>query len=344
MRRFVLLFTLLPLFACAESVPESCLEVILTGTQGGPPAVNGLAGAGTLVRYGTVENQCSDVLMQFDAGRGTTERLSQLGVTPNDLDAVFLTHIHSDHTEGLIGLMQLRWHYRGEALDLVCSEDVEVGEQTVSCRAFSEHLADPFIQSGEIALRIGENPSRDPDGPSGLIDLKAISPNDGAAVVWVSADVSVKAVSTTHIAGSLAFRVDTPAGSVVIGGDAGNSRKAPPRAHSTSESVEALAEGADILVHSAIHPVFAPDSGSNFPEPVYLRQSNVADLGAMAERAGIRHLVLTHLIPALATNSHGPFAIPGGPLRDFDFAASARNSGFQGEIHVGTDLMRVRLP
>jgi len=113
MRRCLILFAFLPLFACAESVPDNCLEVILTGTQGGPPAINGQAGAGTLVRYGSVENQCNDVLLQFDVGRGTTQRLSQRGVTPNDLDAVFLTHIHSDHNEGLIDLMQLRWHYLG---------------------------------------------------------------------------------------------------------------------------------------------------------------------------------------------------------------------------------------
>ena len=91
MRRWLLALSFLPLFACAESAPENCLEVVLTGTQGGPPAVNGLAGAGTLVRYGSVKNQCNDLLLQFDAGRGTTGRLSELGVTPNDLDAVFLT-------------------------------------------------------------------------------------------------------------------------------------------------------------------------------------------------------------------------------------------------------------
>ena len=347
MRRWLLALTLLPLFACAESVPENCLEVILTGTQGGPPAVNGLAGAGTLVRYGSVENHCNDVLLQFDAGRGTTQRLSQLDITPNDLDAVFLTHMHSDHTEGLIGLLQLRWHYLGKALDLICSEDVKFGDQNVSCRAFGEHIGDPFIESGEIALRIAENKARDPKGPAGLINLQAVAPTeafDASRLVWSSGDVSVRATTTVHIVGSLAFRVDTPAGSVVIGGDAGNSRATPPRAHSTSESVEALAVGADVLVHSAIHPVFEPGSGSRFPEPVYLRQSNVGDLGAMALRSGVRHLILTHLIPALETNSHGPFVIPGGPLMSDDFAEAARNSGFEGEIHVGEDLMRLRLP
>jgi len=344
--RWLALIFLVPISACAEPVPENCLEVVLTGTQGGPPAVNGLAGAGTLVRYGSVENQCNDLLLQFDAGRSTTGRLSQLGLSVNDLNAVFLTHNHSDHTEGLIGLMQLRWHFMGGPLDLVCSEDVEAAGRTTSCRAFAEHIGDAFILSGEIAQRVAENKKRHPDGPSGLVVLKEVgqtAPNSTGEVVWSSGDVTVKAITTTHIAGSLAFRVDTPAGSVVIGGDAGNSKTAPPRESSTSESVEALAKGADILVHSVIHPSFAPGAGSKFPPHVYLRQSNAADLGAMAGRAGVKRLVMTHLIPALDSPSHGPFAIPGGPLEQNDFVVPARESGFQGEIYVGKDLMSIRL-
>ena len=197
MSRWLALLLIVPLSACAEAELENCIEVVLTGTQGGPPAVHGLAGAGTLVRYGTVDHQCNDILMQFDTGRGTTERLSQLGVSPNDLDAVFLTHVHSDHTEGLFGLMQLRWHYLGRPLDLVCSEDVEAGGQTISCRAFSEHLGDAFLASGEIALRRKENKSRHPDGPSGLIEMHPVAAtleNDEAVLAWSSGDVRVMAV------------------------------------------------------------------------------------------------------------------------------------------------------
>jgi ribonuclease Z len=347
MHRWLALVFLIPLSACTEPVPENCLEVVLTGTQGGPPAVNGLAGAGTLVRYGRVENQCNDVLLQFDAGRGTTERLSQLSLSPNDLDAVFLTHNHSDHTEGLIGLMQLRWHFMGGPLDLVCSEDVEHAGRTTSCRAFAEHIADAFVLSGEIAQRAAENSKRHPDGPSGLLVFNGVAPmapDSVGEVVWTSGDVAVKAVTTTHIAGSLAFRVDTPAGSVVIGGDAGNSETAPPRDSSTSESVEALAEGADILVNSVIHPAFAPGGESSFPGPVYLRQSSAADLGAMAARAGISHLVMTHLIPAVNSASHGPFVVPGGPLGPADFESEVRLSGFSGRIYVGSDLFALRIP
>ena len=343
----------LPLAACAqdsEIAAEQCLEVTLTGTQGGPPAVNGLAGAGTLVRFGEVSNNCGDVLLQFDAGRGTTERLSQLGISPNQIDAVFLTHVHSDHTEGLAGLLQLRWHFLGGEIDIVCSADVTTSrpppERTMSCRNLVEHTADAFLHAGEIAQRYAENNKRHPDGPSGIVALQEVGlplPSEPGTTVWESGEVKVSAIATTHIAGSLAYRVDTPAGSVVIGGDAGNSKAAPPRDSSTSETVEALADGADVVVHSVIHPVFGPGAGSRFPPPVFHRQSSAADLGAMARRTGARHLMLTHMIPAIGTPAHGPYAIPGGPLGREDFASSVREGGFEGEIHVGGDLLTLRL-
>ncbi len=343
LKRLVILGICFATSACAQTTPETCLEVVLTGTQGGPPAVNGLAGPGTLVRYGTVENQCNDVLLQFDAGRGTTERLSQLGLSPNQLDGVFLTHLHSDHTEGLIGLMQLRWHFLGTPIDVVCSADAPAKDHTLSCASFLENIDESFVRAGEVAQRRAENPKRHPDGPRALVNYKPVPLGlDAPQTLWRSSDVVVSAVSTTHIPGSLAFRVDTPAGSVVIGGDAGNATRKPPRKTSTSEQVEALAQGADILVHSAIHPVFGPEAGSKFPPPIYFRQSNVTDLGLLAQRAGVDQLVLTHLIPALNAQSHGPFAVPGNPLTKKDFENVVKESGFQGLIHVGSDLLTVK--
>ena len=76
-----------------------CMTVTLTGTQGGPPIFKGQAGAGTLVQYGDDENNCGAVKLQFDTGRGTTLRLSQLRVPVGKLNAIFYTHMHSDHTE-----------------------------------------------------------------------------------------------------------------------------------------------------------------------------------------------------------------------------------------------------
>ena len=340
--------------ACAaqpETTVETCLEITLTGTQGGPPAVNGLAGAGTLIRYGTVASNCSETMLQFDAGRGTVERLSQLDVSPKQLDAVFLTHIHSDHTEGLAGLLLLRWHFMGGPIDVVCSGDVQASkplpERIMSCEKLLVHTADAQLLSGEIAQRYAENPKRHVAGPAALVRFLPVAtplPKTPGTVVWQRGEVTVSAIGTKHIAGSLAYRVDTPAGSVLIGGDAGNSKSAPPRDSSTSEAVEALAAGADVIVHSVIHPVFSPGQGSKFPPPVYYRQSNATDLGAMAQRAGASHLVMTHLIPALDSPSHGPFAIPGGPLNAANFESAAVEAGFKGTVHVGRDLLSLRLP
>src|ERR1041384_7199499 len=88
----------------AEAAP--CLTVTITGAQGGPQAYQGQAGPGTLIRYGDDADNCSAVRRQFDAGRGTLLRLSQLNLLSAQVNAVFFTHMHNDHSEGFIDLLQ----------------------------------------------------------------------------------------------------------------------------------------------------------------------------------------------------------------------------------------------
>ncbi len=326
---------------------EPCLVVTLTGTQGGPPVFNGQAGSGTLIQYGDDANNCSDVQLQFDAGRGTTQQLSKLKVPVGALNAVFLTHLHSDHSEGLADMMQLRWHFNsaGPKLDLVCTADSDAKKgHTLSCEKFAAHIGDPLIHSGEMAQRLAENPKRLAGGPAELFNVAVFSGSNEPSVVWESGDVKVSAVTSRHIAGHASYRVDTPAGSVVIGGDAGNDVPKPPRDSSTSAQVEALAKGADVVVHSTIHPVMGPDGGTGFPPPVFWRQSTAADLGALAKRAGVGQLVLTHLIPPLGTPRQGPFKLPKGPLSEADYMDAVATSGYEGTVVVGTDLASVRIP
>ena len=228
---------------------------------------------------------------------------------PAQLNAVFFTHMHSDHTEGFPEIMQLRWNFNsnGPKLDVVCSSDAKspLGH-ILSCRKFAAHIGDPLIQSGEMAQRIAEDKKRLPGGPADLVNVKVFDPTNDVQLVWTLGDVKVSAIRSTHIPGHASYRVDTPAGSVVIGGDAGNDAPAPPRATSTSDQVERLSKGADLLVHSTMHPVMAPDRNSGMPAGVYHRQSGAADLGAMAMRAGVKYLVLTHLAPPLGALRQDP--------------------------------------
>ncbi len=330
----------------AQAAP--CLVVTLTGTSG-PPPYNGLAGPGTFVRYGDDANDCGSVLMQFDAGRGTLMRLSQIGVQAAQLNAVFFTHIHSDHTEGFSDIVQMRWFYgapQGPKLDVACSTDAKspLGI-TLSCSKLVAHIDDAYEQSGETAYRAAEMKGLvDPAGPVAGINVITFEPKESVQIVWTSGDVKVSAIRTTHIPGSAAYRVDTPAGSVVIGGDASNDVQEPPRKTSTSDQVEKLAKGADVVVHTTIHPVLSPERGSGAPPAVYYRQSNATDLGAMAQRDWVKYLMLTHLAPSLGAPMQGTVKVPGGPLTEQDYRKAAQDGGYTGNIVVGTDLASVRLP
>ena len=324
-----------------------CMKITLTGTQGGPPVFMGQAGAGTLVQYGSDEDSCGAIKLQFDAGRGTTQQLSKLRVPVGKLNAVFITHMHSDHTEGLTELMQLRWHFnsKGPKVDFVVSEDAKSPKgHMLSGRNFAKHIGDTLIESGEIAQRLAENPKRLPGGPADLINVMAFEPSGEPVPVWSSGDVKVSAIGSRHIPGHASYRVDTPAGSVVIGGDAGNDMPKPPRPSSTSEQVEKLATGADVIVHSTIHPVMGPDRDSGFPPPIYFRQSTATDLGAVAKRSGAKHLMLTHLIPPMGAKKQGPYPIPDGPLNEASYKAAVEAGGFSGNTIVGTDLVTLQLP
>jgi len=329
----------------AQAAP--CLIVTLTGTQSGPPVFNGQAGAGTLVSYGDDGNNCVAMKLQFDTGRGTNMRLSQIGVPPGQLNAIFFTHMHSDHTEGFADVMLLRWHFnsKGPKIDVVCSSDaVSVLGFTNSCRKFVMHIGDAFLQSGEIAQRRSEDNTRLAGGPADLTNVITFEPQNEPQVVWSSGDVKVSAIRSTHIAGHASYRMDTPAGSVVIGGDAGNDVLAPPRTSSTSDEVEKLAKGVDIIVHSTMHPVMGPDRDSGMPPAIFYRQSGTTDLGAMAKRVGAKHLMLTHLGPPIGAVRQGPWKIPGGPLTEADYRKAVEASGFTGNTIVGVDLATLRLP
>jgi ribonuclease Z len=193
------------LMSTAKAAP--CLIVTLTGTQGGPSVFNGQAGAGTLVSYGDDSNNCGAMRLQFDAGRGTNMRLSQINVTPVQLRAIFLTHIHGDHTEGLPDVMMLRWYLKGPKIDIVCSADaISASGFTNSCRNYISHIADAFLQSGEIAERRSEDSARLAAGPADLANMLTFDPKEEPQVVWASGDVEVSAIRSAHIAGHASYR------------------------------------------------------------------------------------------------------------------------------------------
>ena len=282
--------------------------VTLTGT-GVPYPAPGRAGAGTLVRYG-------DVALQFDAGRSTTLRLAELGLQPTALTAVFLTHLHSDHVTDLPDLAMTRW---------IQHDIADTGPLPVVCTAgdaaeFVAGMLVPFVHDIDVRREHAGHPTRP------TVALTTFTPAGDPTVVWTSPDgtVEVAAIAVHHepVQGAVAYRVTTPDGTVVVSGDT-----------VVCPEVELLSKGCDVLVHEVCRQTaLGPYIAGTMLEKIFSYHADSVGLGAAAERAGVAHVVLTHLIPP--------------PVTDADealYVDDVRSGGYQGQVSVGRDLMTVTL-
>ena len=315
-----------------------CLEVTITGSKGGPRSFGGFAGTGTLVTYGTLENDCRNVTLQFDMGRGSTLRLSEVGIETPDLDAIFFTNVNTENIDDLALFMYDRWTFSPEAIDIFCGEDPI--DDFTSCRSVLDSVGSGYIDSGFVPQRALNDPVRfSSEGPVVRVNPTFVPSTEEPLPIYTFEDLTVSSIRTQHIGGSLAYRVDSPAGSVVIGGRATNDETdVSLRTTSTSGNVEALAQGADILVQSAIHPVNDPGFVSNTTVQGFFRLSIAPDIGSMAQRAGVGLLIPTALVPVVGQ----PNAFTDGLSRS-DWAESIRDGGYTGKLIVADDLTKMRL-
>ncbi|HEX2383505.1 MAG TPA: MBL fold metallo-hydrolase [Acidimicrobiales bacterium] len=282
-------------------------EVILTGT-GVPHPRPGRAGAGALVRHG-------EVALQFDAGRATVLRLMEAGTPPHALTAVFLTRVHSDHVVGLPDLAMTRWIQQQLART---GPLVVVAAEGMAAR-FVRRMLEPY--DDDIAIRIehvGATPIE--------VTLESFDVPTSPEVVWSSEDggVRVLAVAVHHepVPEAVAYRVETSDAIVVVSGDT-----------RVCSEVEHLAVGADVLVHEACRTsAMAPMIAGTVFETIFNYHADTVELGAMAARAGVPHIVLTHLIPP-----------PEAPADAEMFVQDLREGGYQGHITVGEDLTTISL-
>jgi len=255
--------------------------------------------------------RCDGKVLQFDAGRATSMRLAALGVSCRDLDAVFITHHHSDHVVGLADLALTRWI----ALDRATPDaPLEIVAPAGPAARFAAALLDPYAE--DIAARVAQTGR----STRPLVNCTAFRPGARPARVWATAGIEVYAVRVHHepVEPAVAYRVATPYGSVVISGD---TRPCP-------ELVE-LAEGAAVLVHE----VARGDRVRSTPSRGILDyHSDARELGSLLASVRVATLMLTHLIPA-----------PDTPQAERGYVDAVRDGGFGGAIVVGRDFSRVYL-
>ena len=239
-------------------------------------------------------------------------RLAALGVSPVDLDAVFVTHHHSDHVSGLEDLVMSRWVM--DRLDEAPAIPILAPEGPAT--DFLERMLNPWEH--DLAVRSAHTERGTYPG----YRVMPFEIEDSLVEVWSHDEVRVIAGPVRHepVVPAVGYRIETPDGVVAISGDT-----------LVCPEMAVLAEGADVLVYEAMRF----DLIRARPDHLHFVLDYHADtvlIGAQAQELGISTLVLTHLIPE--------------PVTDEDrqgFVDDVRRGGYGGRVIVADDLTSVNL-
>jgi ribonuclease Z len=272
----------------------SALIVLLLGT-GYPRPDPEHAGPSTVVIAG-------DAWFVIDAGRGATMRLAATDLKYANMRAVFLTHLHSDHTAGLPDLFNTSWQFGRKTVPL--SLYGPPGTKKLA-GAMLEFFADDIHYRRDLLEK----------HPAAGATIRTNIVREG--VVYEDGGVKVTAFAVDHrpVPHAFGYRFESGGQVVVISGDT-----------RPTENLVKNAQGADVLVLEAYLPehfdrVDTPEVAARLKS----YHTSAEEAGQLAARAGVKKLVLTHLIPAGA---------------DETFRERAAKK-FKGEIVVGRDLLRV---
>jgi ribonuclease Z len=281
--------------------PDTDFKVTLLGT-GSPAPIMKRFGPATLVQVGGQN-------LLFDAGRGTTQRLYQVGQPMGKIDALFLTHLHSDHVVGipdvwLTGWLRAPYAQRDVPLRVIGPEgtrNLMEGLQKAYAWDIETRIADQSLKREAISF-----------------DAKEF---DKEGVVYDKDGVKVSAIEVNHgdkVKPAFGYRIDYDGRSVVISGDT-----------KFNENLIKNATRVDVLIHQVAAmrpemlkiPVF---------KVIMAHHTSPEEAGTVFARAKPKLAVYYHLV------IYGNPKIP--PYTEQEVIELTRNN-YSGPLVIGQDLM-----
>ena len=247
--------------------------IALLGTKGGPAIRPGSS-------MPTSNLIClNGQMIVLDCGLGVTKGLVDQGIQLKDLSLVFISHLHSDHYLELGPLIHTAW-----------TAGLKTPVEIYGPDGLADYWAG-FLASMKADIDLRTEDEGRPDLRN-LVTLHVVD----AGTVMDRNGIAVSALRTEHppLLDCFAFSFKTGSTHVVFSGDT-----AP------IEALEDFARGADVLVHEAMLESALPalmariGNGSDKLMAHWLRSHSFAhDAAKTAQKAGVRRLALSHLIPA----------------------------------------------
>jgi ribonuclease BN (tRNA processing enzyme) len=248
-------------------------RVVLLGTGAEAPTDRRRLAASVLV--------CPKQTILIDCGSGSQMRLKQSGLSAASISLIVITHVHTSHYSELRDIA-LAAERRG------CPLPLPILFPRGGCSAMSKVLS-PQASATDLG-----------SPPIPEVELHEIDP--GVAVVR---GTRIQSAVVAHNCPGLAYRFETPEGTVVFSGDT-----------EPCDSVVELSRNADLLVHECSFP----DGHGKQPW-----HTTPTQLGLVAARAQVRHLAMNHFFPSC------------DDLREAMIDNVAKQ--FKGDILFGEDLM-----
>jgi ribonuclease Z len=214
------LFPLISIAALALTAPAQTFKVTLLGTGSPQPRMD---------RFGpSILVEAGDKKLLFDCGRGAAQRIEQLRIPFREIDALFLTHLHSDHIVGIPDLWLTGWA-RGRKVPL----QVWGPEGT---KTMMSHLAEAY----QFDIQI-----RQIDDKLPLQGVAVVANDVQQGVVYDRAGIKITAFLVDHgvVKPALGYRVDFAGHSIVLSGDT-----------RYSENLIRFSQKVDVLIHEVIDP------------------------------------------------------------------------------------------